>query len=133
MDPHLMNTQHTSMARAGKIAYGRCRSPLTGGNGTRRPSFLSQLTSEEPALPNLTVAPNPASAWVAFGVRLNNTPHNAQLLVRDALGRLVWQSTVGAPEQQILWDCRGVETGSYTVELVNGGALVATAKFIAQR
>lgn len=116
-----------------RFAYERCRTPLTGGDGTRRPSFLIQLAAGEPVLPHLAVAPNPASAWVAFSVRLNNTPNNAQLLVRDLMGRLVWQSTVGAPEQQILWDCRSVETGSYTVELMNGGALVATSKFIAQR
>jgi hypothetical protein len=84
-------------------------------------------------LPNLSVMPNPATTWVALNVRLNAVPDKAVLLVRDVMGRVVWQTTVTAMEQQSVWDCRSVEAGSYTVELLNAGSSLATAKFICQR
>ena len=115
------------------FAYDRCRSPLTGGTGDRRPSILQHTVPPGSALPNLTVMPNPATTWLAMNVRLNSAPDQASVVVRDVVGRVAWQGAVGAMEQQVLWDCRGVEPGSYTVELVNAGAIVATTKLITQR
>jgi len=115
------------------FAYDRCRSPLTGGTGDRRPSILQHTVPPGSALPNLSVMPNPATTWLAMNIRLNSAPDRAFVRVRDVMGRVAWQGAVGAMEQQVLWDCRGIEPGSYTVELVNAGAIVATTKLITQR
>ena len=94
---------------------------------------MYQAVQAEEAHPQLTVMPNPATTWLAMNIRLNSAPDQAYVVVRDVMGRVAWQSGVGAMEQQVLWDCRGVEPGSYTVELVNAGAIVATTKLITQR
>ncbi|NUQ14489.1 MAG: hypothetical protein HUU33_04105 [Flavobacteriales bacterium] len=115
------------------FAYGQCRTPMTGSDANRSPSMLSFAVQEESLQPNLEVMPNPATTWLAMNVRLNATPHNALVVVRDVMGRTVWQAPVATMEQQLVWDCRAAEPGSYTVELINNGTSIAVAKFICQR
>lgn len=115
------------------FAYDRCRTPLTGGTGDRRPSIMYQAVQAEEAHPQLTVMPNPATTWLAMNIRLNSTPDQAYVVIRDVMGRVVWQASIRAKEEQLVWDCRRLEPGPYSVEVINGGASVAATKFIAQR
>lgn len=115
------------------FVYDQCRTPLTGGDANRSPSMLGFAVQDVALQPNLTVMPNPATTWLAMNVRLTGTPDKAMLVVRDVMGRIVWQTNVSTTEQQVVWDCRNAEPGSYTVELINGGGSVAVAKFICQR
>ncbi|MBK9274653.1 MAG: T9SS type A sorting domain-containing protein [Flavobacteriales bacterium] len=115
------------------FAYDRCRTPLTGGDSDRRPSIPYQAAQTEGAYPVLTVMPNPATTWLTMNIRLTSDPDQTFVAIRDVMGRVVWQAALGTQEQQVVWDCRGVEPGPYSVEVISGGASVAAAKLIVQR
>ncbi len=114
--------------------YGRCRAPLSGGEEESpkalRPRALFSQEAEAPI--QLSIHPNPASSWVAFDYDLRSLADGAELAVMDVTGRIVWSTPLSTSKYQVLWDVRGAQPGSYTVELRNASKHVATEQLILQ-
>ena len=91
------------------------------------PSVNSGPAAQEP---KLIVFPNPGSTFIAFAVDLQVAPVEAELVVRDAVGREIRRFRLQKTQDQVIWDVRGATPGSYTVSLVSGGVLLRTEKFV---
>lgn len=61
------------------------------------------------------------------------TKHQAFLTIRDITGKEVARIAVDRAEGQTVWDTRAVAPGTYTVELVNGGASKGTVKLVVKQ
>lgn len=100
--------------------YGKCRSPHTGDAGqepkarTRRPVAAAKEQAR------LGIKPNPANAWVVFTCELPDLTGEAQLIVRDMMGRESWRAAISRGNGQVLMDTRGLPAGAYTAEVVQG-------------
>ena len=113
--------------------YGRCRAPLTGGEDEkpkslqpdRKPRYLDPMRS-------MQVVPNPASTWTACNFDLGAAPDGAFLVVKDAMGRTVNTTKVGADKGQIVLDTRTFAKGLYTVELRNAGRTLQVEKLMVE-
>ncbi len=114
--------------------YGKCRTPMTGGDEEAPKALVQQATTTEAAKvePRLKVHPNPASHWAALDYDLLGEPDRAMIVVRDVLGRPVEQLTVGNTKSQLVLDTRPLAKGLYTVELHNRGELLHTEKLIVE-
>lgn len=114
------------------FGYDICRAPLTGGDDRVQPKRLQAGQGGPVPAARLDIHPNPASTWVAFNYDLQAAPDQAELLVRDAVGRVVYRRTLQATVHQQLWDTREIASGAYTVELLNAGRELRTEKLIVQ-
>lgn len=112
------------------FGYGICRSPITGGQGQERSLIHGPVGSAMIDEQFLRSYPNPASHWVALDHKFQGPSQSARLLIRDATGREVVTLPLGRSEAQTIWDCRSVQPGAYTVELINDGRTLATATLI---
>ena len=88
---------------------------------------------EVPVERPLTIYPNPASSYATLAYDFKATPDKAYLSIRDAVGKEIQRLPVQAAEGQTVWDTRSISPGAYTVELVNGGRTLGTAKLIVKR
>ncbi len=88
---------------------------------------------EVPVERPLTIYPNPASLYATLAYDLKAAPDKAYLSIRDAVGKEIQRLPVQAAEGQTVWDTRSISPGAYTVELVNGGRTLGTAKLIVKR
>jgi hypothetical protein len=106
--------------------YGRCRAWPSGSDGTDLRRFISVQPStmvEAPA--QLAILPNPADQWLSIAYTLPLAVMNGQLIVRDALGRVMQSEVLHLPRGQQALDTRSWGPGAYTVELTTGGLSVA--------
>lgn len=78
------------------------------------------------------VHPNPANAWVVIAYDLRKTPMRAELVVRDIMGRTVYQSTLAQQEGQTIWDTRSTPAGTYSVELREQGTILRVLQLLVQ-
>ena len=115
------------------FGYGICRAPLTGGNGNTPRSVIAQDDASTPDPVALSVYPNPASSYTTLAYDFMAAPDKAYLSIRDAVGKEVQRLPIQAAEGQTVWDTRSISPGAYTVELVNGGKTLGTAKLIVKR
>jgi hypothetical protein len=114
--------------------YGRCRTPMTGGD-EQAPKSLAQpavANVVSPVTHTLRVHPNPAVNWAAIDYDLLAEARDAMILVRDVLGRPVEQFTLGGRSSQLVLDTRPLAKGLYTVELLNGGRILQVEKLIVE-
>ncbi len=88
---------------------------------------------EVPAEKPLTIYPNPASLYATLAYDFKAAPDKAYLGIRDVVGKEVQRLPIQAAEGQTVWDTRSISPGAYTVELVNGGRTLGTAKLIVKR
>lgn len=108
--------------------YGICRSPYTGDAGAepkargRRPVVAAKEQAR------LGVKPNPANAWVVFTCELPDLTGEAQLIVRDMMGRESWRAAISRGNDQVLMDTRGLPAGAYTAEVVQGKSRLLPAE-----
>ncbi len=113
------------------FGYGECRPAPSGGDdkgglkAMRKPVGASQANT-----PALSIFPNPATVFATFAYTLPRTPGAAWLAVRDITGRELARIPVAQAEGQAVWDTRTVAPGTYTVELLNDGASLATIKLV---
>ena len=113
------------------FGYGECRPAPSGGDdkgglkAMRKPVGASQANT-----PALSIFPNPATVFATFAYTLPRTPGAAWLAVRDITGRELARIPVAQAEGQAVWDTRTVAPGTYTVELMNDGASLGTAKLV---
>jgi hypothetical protein len=113
--------------------YGRCRTPMTGGDEEAPKSLMQQSNSfATPVMPTLRVHPNPAVSWAAIDYDLLAEARSAMIVVRDVLGRPVEQFTLGGRSSQVVLDTRPLAKGLYTVELLNGGRILQVEKLIVE-
>ncbi len=111
--------------------YGKCRAPLTGGEGMAPKALpYTPLVDLISVRPDLRLHPNPANAWVAITYDLLAKPKEAEILVRDGLGRMVARFKLHAREGQQPLDTRELAPGAYTVELHDNRARMRTEKLI---
>ena len=83
---------------------------------------------QAPSVGQLTIAPNPAAAFVTFSYQLPLRPQKAVLVVRDVMGRVVHQAPVAQQEGQLVWDSRSAASGIYTVEVRDGQDMLVPAQ-----
>ena len=116
------------------FGYAECRPPRTGGEGEGVPKAMripaDQQVTETSAF---SVYPNPAGSWANFLYDLKGTPEQAFLAIRDITGKEVVRIPLDRTEGQTVWDTRAVTPGTYTVELVNGGASKGTVKLVVKQ
>ncbi|MBK8497275.1 MAG: hypothetical protein IPL52_00315 [Flavobacteriales bacterium] len=115
--------------------YGLCRSPRTGGDDGITPKSLPvrpRVEVSTPSTATLTLQPNPANAWVAISYDLRKAPVKAELVVRDMLGRTVYQSVLAQQEGQTVWDTRSTPAGPYSVELREQGITLRILQLLVQ-
>ncbi len=112
--------------------YGICNPPVTGGSTQPQMRLVSLASAVEPTTPTLIVHPNPASTWVAFSHDLKGKVVQGLIRVRDAQGKVVYEVAVTSSPGQLIWDTRGSASGTYAVELHNGGKLVDAQRLVIQ-
>ncbi|MBK9416699.1 MAG: right-handed parallel beta-helix repeat-containing protein [Flavobacteriales bacterium] len=113
--------------------YGQCRSPYTGGKAAVKSRTAQHPTVEvAEAATGLQIHPNPASAWTAFTYKMPGNGATLHLRVRDSQGRVLFFTPAAGEEGQVVWDCRGVAPGVYTVELLREGKLERSERLIIQ-
>lgn len=112
--------------------YGICNPPVTGGKSQPQMRWVAMPGTEATIRPALIVHPNPASTWVAFSHELNGKVDRGLIRVRDAQGKVVYESAVTSSPGQLIWDTRGSASGAYSVELYNGGKLVDAQRVVIQ-
>ena len=88
---------------------------------------------EVPVEKPLTIYPNPASSYTTLAYDFKAALDKAYLSIRDVVGKEVQRLPIQAAEGQTVWDTRSISPGAYTVELVNGGKTLGTAKLIVKR
>jgi len=76
--------------------------------------------------PMFSLFPNPSSGSVTL--QLEQVPHSAQLIVRDALGREVLRQRVSDHYTELALECSGV----YLLELWDGSGRVATQRVVVE-
>ncbi|WKZ65638.1 MAG: delta-60 repeat domain-containing protein [Flavobacteriales bacterium] len=81
----------------------------------------------KPAL-RLSIKPNPANAWVVFSYELPALQGQAQLVLLDALGRVVHTEAIGQAHGQVLVDTRRLPAGAYMAELLQEGQRLLPAE-----
>ena len=99
------------------------------GAGSPRRETLQEGNSST-TIPSLSVFPNPATAFATFAYTLPQVPKDAWLAVRDIASRELARIPVAQADGQAVWDTRAVAPGTYTVELMNHGASLSTAKLV---
>ena len=88
-------------------------------------SELSTAVSEAPQQPRaLQLYPNPSTGPIT--VAIEQPPDHGDLLLRDALGRVVNRQRITAYHTSLTLD----HTGVYSVELVRDGRTVETQRLI---
>ena len=83
-------------------------------------------------LPQLTVTPNPASAWTAISYDLPATNQGQHIVIRDISGREVEHFIALGVHGQVVWDTRHVAPGVYSAELLNNMAILGSQKIVIQ-
>jgi hypothetical protein len=78
----------------------------------------------------LQVYPNPADQWITIAYLLPLLQAEGQLVVRDALGRVMQTEAVHGRTGQVALDTRTWSAGAYTTELTTGGLSVAREKLL---
>jgi len=70
----------------------------------------------------ISVHPNPAKTWVSFDYTIPGSSSNAKLEIRDATGKLVYQTTLENKQGQYVWDTRNMSSGlyHYSLKTTNG-------------
>lgn len=115
------------------VVYNDCMAPYTGGEAepksAHRPAQDRTATS---ATTKFSLQPNPASTWAACNYDMGLLPKNAYVVLRDLSGRSLQTVPATNAMGQVLLDTRGLATGTYVVELVEAGAVLATEKLIVQ-
>ena len=108
--------------------HGICRSPYTGDAGQEPKSRVRRPAAAVKEQARLGIKPNPANAWVVFTCELPDLSGEAQLIVRDVMGREAWRASLGRGNGQVLMDTRGLPAGAYTVEVVQGTSRLLPAE-----
>ena len=108
--------------------HGICRSPYTGDAGQEPKSRVRRPAAAVKEQARLGIKPNPANAWVVFTCELPDLSGEAQLIVRDVMGREAWRASLGRGNGQVLMDTRGLPAGAYTVEVVQGASRLLPAE-----
>jgi len=106
--------------------YGICRAPLTGGSedeGPKARKLPNQAAAEKVIF---SLAPNPARNWTS--VKFQAFDGEGEVLLRDALGRIVLRQRVVANGLDQVFDLRGLGAGQYTVELHRNGLTLDAQK-----
>ncbi len=85
---------------------------------------------QQPVL-GLSLAPNPADAWVAIDYDLLGAG-SGRLEVLDALGRRVHERALGGSKAQVVLDTRPWGEGLYTVRLTDGNGRMRSERLIAR-
>ncbi len=109
--------------------YQQCIPPCTGGNATQRALHPMDPAPDVPIDP-LTVFPNPARSYTTLAYTITEALDGAWLIVRQVDGREVKRMVVNQPQGQALLDTRDFVPGTYSVELVNAGARLATERLV---
>lgn len=78
----------------------------------------------------LDIYPNPAEAQVTFEVDMNVAGPDADLIVRDVLGRKVYHTKLTDHNPTIFLDLQAIPRGSYSVALTNWSGVVQVEKLI---
>ncbi|MBL0129661.1 MAG: T9SS type A sorting domain-containing protein [Flavobacteriales bacterium] len=113
--------------------YDRCRAPLTGGDDEGPKSLQASNAPQTMTTTRIMqVVPNPATAWAACTYDLGAEPDGAFIIVKDAMGRTVQTTKVGAAKGQIVLDTRSFANGLYTVELLNAGRTLQVEKLMVE-
>jgi len=111
--------------------YGKCRAPLTGGDGGTPKSRRSNGASIPVQwVSNLRMYPNPANNYVVFEVDLGAEAQHAAIVIEDITGRSLQRLIISNKEQQLAFDTRALAPGSYTVQLLNGSRRLETKNLI---
>lgn len=111
--------------------YGKCRGPLTGGDGgTPKSRRANDASTPVQLLSNLRMYPNPANNYVVFEVDLGAEAQRAAIVIEDITGRSLERLIISNKEQQLVFDTRELAPGSYTVQLLNGSTRLETKNLI---
>lgn len=105
--------------------YGICRPAFTGGGSSDPKSMPVVRSAAVPVRGQISIHPNPASAWVAVDHQLVSIPLDAWLELRDVTGRLMQRHRIGTIKGQIVLDTRNLVPGVYMVEIREGGNPIA--------
>ncbi len=81
----------------------------------------------------LTIHPNPANTWVTFDYDILVPPTDAFIIIRDQQGREVYRMKLLVQKNEVVWDTRGVGSGTYVVTLTNKSRDLRTEKLVIQR
>ena len=113
--------------------YGKCRPPLTGGDGEpkrrRRPVLPP---NERLSDGRLLIIPNPASTSTSFAYTLQGAPEDAWLAVHDLTGRSIYLVRLAQREGVLIWGIQSLAAGVYNVTVTESGIPVRTEKLILQ-
>ena len=97
------------------------------------PDLTTGLPVAKPASADeLSIYPNPASAWVACNYHFVNAPENATIRIVDLVGKPVDNVRLSAQQGQVILDTRSLAPGAYMAELWNAGAVVQAERLIVQ-
>lgn len=110
--------------------YGKCRAPLSGGDGGTPKARRVVIGVTGPITANLHIYPNPASSYVVFEVELPAEPEGVVLVIQDIAGRELKRLIVTSKEQQLVMDSREYTPGTYCVLLSISGETVQSKNFI---
>src|SRR5690606_3008309 len=117
----------------GYYIYGTYLGYSDGTTNDPTQRFVSRLYGldvgvREHAQPRMEVYPNPAHTYVT--VELEQSITNGMLLLRDALGREVWQQRVAGYQNTV--PLHGLGGGVYLLELWAGGERRAAQRVVVQ-
>ena len=114
--------------------YGRCRAPLTGdGKAVPKSRQVMKTTDSDRAEASLRIYPNPASKYATVEVDLAADPVIASVELKDVAGKVLQTLRVSSSMAQLVFDCGQLASGTYTVQLVNKGAVLITEKLVVKQ
>lgn len=92
----------------------------------------TDLTNEKPPVFNYTLAPNPTTGRVSVNIFTTETLQNAQVMVYDLAGRIVYAENLGTIEAEFnsLLDLTSLENGFYLVAIKDNEQLKQVQKIL---
>ena len=93
---------------------------------------VPELPLVRPVRGHVRIQPNPAESYttITYALPVQAWGERASIVVRDMMGKEQRRFVLAAAEGQLLWDTRGTAPGTYTVELVQSGARLATERVV---
>ena len=93
---------------------------------------VPELPLVRPVRGHVRIQPNPAESYttITYALPVQAWGERASIVVRDMMGKEQRRFVLAAAEGQVLWDTRGTAPGTYTVELVQSGARLATERVV---
>ena len=96
--------------------------PQTKSTKPQKPKALSKN--------EIAIYPNPANDFVTIAYQITDLVNGLQLIVCDALGKVVYTKELTNQSDQLLLVVKGYVKGNYVAAIFNAGKTIKSSKFV---